>query len=278
MPRLGKIRQPRCDLLGSGRLVHELQISSDLFALFPRDIIEAVTHYLDDAQLHLSLGKNRFDRLWKTACSKSLIQKDGKPYLEENGRRPCRGSATVLGAQGVPVFGPGAINVSVFALTRAISTAVTPPTDCRVVLGVSALGYGRIRRTLAKEGRTVSHKQVQRIRRREECKVQPKPKKIPRCGAPNQAEHRHHVWTWDFILDHTDTGGKFKMLPLLDQYTRQCLTIRVERHITSAHVLEVLEKAMIQYGLPSYIRSDNGSEFIATKVQQWLKDHHIKTI
>ena len=67
IPRLGKVRQPRCDLLGSGRLVHALQISSDLFALFPRDIIEAVTHYLDDAQLHLSLGKNRFDRLWKTA-------------------------------------------------------------------------------------------------------------------------------------------------------------------------------------------------------------------
>ena len=110
------------------------------------------------------------------------------------------------------------------------------------------------------------------------ARCSPSPKKIPRCGAPNQAEHRHHVWTWDFILDHTDTGGKFKMLPLLDQYTRQCLTIRVERQITSAQVLEVLEKAMIQYGLPGYIRSDNGSEFIATKVQQWLKDHHSKTI
>ena len=79
---------------------------------------------------------------------------------------------------------------------------------------ICAMAMGRFVCTLAKEGRTVSHKQVQRIRRREECKVQPKPKKIPRCGAPNQAEHRHHVWTWDFILDHTDTGGRFKMLPL----------------------------------------------------------------
>jgi len=143
-------------------------------------------------------------------------------------------------------------------------------------------GYRRIRRVLTKEGWTVSRKQVQRIRRREGLKVRPKPKKIPRrgvsTGLPTQAEHRHHVWTWDFIFDRTDTGGTLKMMTLLDEYTRQCLTIRVERQITSAHVLEVLEKAMIQYGVPGYIRSDNGSEFIANKVQQWLRDHHIKTI
>ena len=143
-------------------------------------------------------------------------------------------------------------------------------------------GYRRIRRVLTKEGWTVSRKQVQRIRRREGLKVRPKPKKIPRrgvsTGLPTQAEHRHHVWTWDFIFDRTDTGGTLKMMMLLDEYTRQCLTIRVERQITSAQVLEVLEKAMIQYGVPGYIRSDNGSEFIANKVQQWLRDHHIKTI
>ena len=68
------------------------------------------------------------------------------------------------------------------------------------------------------------------------------------------------------------------MMTLLDEYTRQCLTIRVERQITSAQVLEVLEKAMIQYGVPRYIRSDNGSDCFATKIQQWLKDHHIRTI
>ena len=143
-------------------------------------------------------------------------------------------------------------------------------------------GYRRIRSTLAKEGWTVSRKQVQRIRRREGLKVRPKPKKISRrgvsTGLPAQATHQHHVWTWDFIFDRTDNGGTLKMMTLLDEYTRQCLTIRVERKITSAHVLEVLEKAMIQYGVPDYIRSDNGSEFIANNVQGWLKDHHIKTI
>ena len=71
---------------------------------------------------------------------------------------------------------------------------------------------------------------------------------------------------------------RFKMMTLLDEYTRQCLAMQVERQITAAQVLAVLEKAMIQYGAPDDIRSDNGPEGIAAKVQQGLKDHHIKTI
>ena len=110
--------------------------------------------------------------------------------------------------------------------------------------------YRRIRSALAKEGWTVSRKQVQRIRRREGLKVHPKPKKISRrgvsTGLPTQATHQHHVWTWDFIFDRTDNGGTLKMMTLLYEYKRQCLTIRVERRITSAHGLEVLKKAMAQ--------------------------------
>jgi putative transposase len=68
------------------------------------------------------------------------------------------------------------------------------------------------------------------------------------------------------------------MMTLLDEYTRQCLAIQVERQITAAKVLAVLEKAMAQYGGPDYIRRDNGPEFIAKKVQQGPKDHHIKAI
>ena len=148
--------------------------------------------------------------------------------------------------------------------------------------GYPRYGYRRIRVLLAKEGWTVSRKQVQRIRRREGLKVRPKPKKIPRrgvsTGLPTQAMHRHQVWTWDFIFDRTDNGGTLKMMTLLDEYTRPCLAIQVERQITAAQVLAVLEKAMIQYGVPGYIRSDNGPEFIAAQVQQWLSEHHIKTI
>jgi len=97
-------------------------------------------------------------------------------------------------------------------------------------------------------------------------------------GLPTQATHRHHVWTWDFIFDRTDNGGTLKMMTLLDEYSRQSLAIQVERQITGAEVLRVLERATIQYGVPGYIRSDNGPEFIAAKVQQWLSENQIKTI
>ena len=143
-------------------------------------------------------------------------------------------------------------------------------------------GYRRIRALLAREGWQVSRKQVQRVRRREGLKVREKPKKIPRrgisTGLPTQATHRHHVWTWDFIFDRTDNGGTLKMMTLLDEYSRQSLAIQVERQITGAEVLRVVEQTMIQYGVPGYIRSDNGPEFIANTVQQWLNDNRIKTI
>jgi len=144
------------------------------------------------------------------------------------------------------------------------------------------LYLGIIRALLAREGWTVSRKQVQRIRRREGLKIRSKSKKIPRrgrsTGLPTQAMHRHHVWTWDFIFDRTDSGGTLKMMTLLDEYSRPSLAIQVERQITAAQVLGVLEQAMIQYGVPGYIRSDNGNEFIAAKVQQWLANNQIKAI
>jgi len=133
-------------------------------------------------------------------------------------------------------------------------------------------GYRRIRVLLGREGWMVSRKHVQHIRRQEGLKVRPKPKKIPRrglsTGLPTQATHRHHVWTWDFIFDRTDKGGTLKMMTLLDEYTRQSLAIQVERPLTASEVLAVLERAMARYGVPGYIRSDNGPEFIAAKVQQ----------
>ena len=143
-------------------------------------------------------------------------------------------------------------------------------------------GYRRIRALLEQEGWQVSRKQVQRIRRKEGLKVRPKPKKCPRrggsTGLPTQATHRNHVWTWDFLFDRTENGGSLKMMTLLDEYTRQSLALRVERQMTSTQVLKVLWWAMMTYGIPAHIRSDNGPEFIAQKVQKWLKDNQIKTI
>ena len=143
-------------------------------------------------------------------------------------------------------------------------------------------GYRRIRAILEREGWSVSRKQVQRIRRKEGLKVHPKPQLIPRqgvsTGLPTQATHRNHVWTWDFIFDRTDKGSTLKMLTMLDEYTRQCLAIRVERQIRSGQVLATLWQAMMQYGIPEHIRSDNGTEFIAGKIQRWLRFNQIKTL
>ena len=143
-------------------------------------------------------------------------------------------------------------------------------------------GYRRIRAVLEREGWSVSRKQVQRIRRKEGLKVHPKPQRIPRqgvsTGLPTQATHRNHVWTWDFIFDRTDKGSTLKMLTMLDEYTRQCMAIRVERQIRSGQVLATLWQAMMQYGIPEHIRSDNGTEFIAGKIQRWLRVNQIKTL
>ena len=143
-------------------------------------------------------------------------------------------------------------------------------------------GYRRIRAVLEREGWSVSRKQVQRIRRKEGLKVHPKLQRISRqgvsTGLPTQATHRNHVWTWDFIFDRTDKGSTLKMLTMLDEYTRQCLAIRVERQIRSGQVLATLWQAMMQYGIPEHIRSDNGTEFIAGKIQRWLRVNQIKTL
>ena len=165
----------------------------------------------------------------------------------------------------------------------------TPPQQVQLHQRIVALswqypryGYRRIRALLAREGWSVSRKQVQRIRRKEGLKVRPKPPRIPRqgvsTGLPTQATHRNHVWTWNFIFDRTDKGSTLKMLTMLDEYTRQCLAIRVERQIRSEQVLATLWQAMTTYGIPEHIRSDNGIEFIAQKIQAWLRDTQIKTL
>jgi len=143
-------------------------------------------------------------------------------------------------------------------------------------------GYRRIRALLDPEGWRVSRKLVQKMRRAEGLKVKTKQKKIPRqgisTGSPTKAVYKNHVWTWDFIFDKTDNGTSLKMMTMLDEYTRRCLTIRPARRLTSHHVLETITQMIALYGPPDYIRSDNGSEFIAQKVQLWLKKNRIKTI
>jgi putative transposase len=143
-------------------------------------------------------------------------------------------------------------------------------------------GYRRIAALLREEGWAVGKRQIQRLRREAGLRVPPSKRKIVRrgvsTGLPTKALHRGHVWTWDFIADATVRGGALRMLTILDEHTRECHVLRADRALRSEDVLEWLGKAIEQHGAPQYLRSDNGSEFIAKAVQQWLKEKQIKTL
>jgi transposase InsO family protein len=143
-------------------------------------------------------------------------------------------------------------------------------------------GYRRIAALLRKEEWNVGKRHIQRLRRSLGLRVPPTKRKVVRkgisTGLPTKATHRGHVWTWDFIADATMRGGSIRMLTILDEYTRECHILRADRSLKSADVLEWMGKAIQQHGAPEYLRSDNGSEFIAKEVQKWLRDNQIKTI
>ena len=143
-------------------------------------------------------------------------------------------------------------------------------------------GYRRIAALLRREGWRVGKRHIQRLRRDAGLRVPPTKRKIVRrgisTGLPTTATHRNHVWTWDFIADATVRGGALKLLTILDEHTRECHVLWAERALKAADVLHWLQKAVEQHGAPEYLRSDNGSEFIAKIVQRWLKENRIKTI
>jgi len=90
--------------------------------------------------------------------------------------------------------------------------------------------------------------------------------------------HRNHVWSYDFIMDRTHDGRPIKMLTVVDEYSRECLAIGVERRITSDDVLFCLTELFLKHGAPDYIRSDNGPEFTAKVVRQWLDRLEVQTL
>ena len=143
-------------------------------------------------------------------------------------------------------------------------------------------GYRRITALLRREGWRVGKRHLQRLRQLEGLRVPPTKRKVSRrgvsTGLPTQAVHRGHVWTWDFIADATVRGGALRMLTILDEHTRECHVLRADRALRSQDVLTWLQKAIEQHGAPEYLRSDNGSEFIAKIVQRWLAEQRIKTI
>jgi transposase InsO family protein len=130
------------------------------------------------------------------------------------------------------------------------------------------MGYPKITKLLKDEGWRVDTRIVQRLRRELGLTVPAKkPKKRRRgssTGLPTKATHRGHVWTWDFVHDTTVRGGKLRMLNVIDEFTRECLCIYVDRRINARKVRRIISELIDIHGAPEHIRSDNGSEFIET--------------
>ena len=143
-------------------------------------------------------------------------------------------------------------------------------------------GYRIITAMLKHDGYRINRKKVYRIWRQEGLQL-PRRKVIKRrygdsSGTLRRATKVNEVWTYDFLEGRTERGGKLRMLTVLDEYTRECLTIHVARSISSRQVIKVLEWLFLVRGRPDNLRSDNGPEFIAYAIQQWLHDRHCNTL
>lgn len=142
-------------------------------------------------------------------------------------------------------------------------------------------GYRRITRLLQAEGREVNHKRVYRLWQLEGLSLKRKKnkKKAARIkGEMKRAEYPDHVWTYDFMNDVTEKGVQIRILNIIDEFSRECLAIRVGRSITSRDVVQVLDYLSLTRGMAEYIRSDNGPEFVARAIKEWLQKHKVRGI
>ena len=144
-------------------------------------------------------------------------------------------------------------------------------------------GYRRIAAMLHTAGWAVNVKRVERIWRVEGLKVPGKQPKRSRLWLNDgscvrlRPERPNHVWSYDFVEDRTHDGRKFRMLNVIDEFTRECLAIRVDRKLKSTDVIDVLSDLFILHGAPGHVRSDNGPEFIAKAVREWISAVGAKT-
>jgi putative transposase len=146
-------------------------------------------------------------------------------------------------------------------------------------------GYRKITSLLNDHyGWRVNHKRVERIWRKEGLKV---PKKQPKRGrlwlndgscVRLRPEYKDHVWSYDFMMDHTADGRSFKILNIIDEFTRECLVSFAARKIKSQDVIDQLYNLFIFRGIPDHIRSDNGPEFTSKAIRKWLGRLGVKTL
>lgn len=144
-------------------------------------------------------------------------------------------------------------------------------------------GYRRLTNELRRGSWKVNHKYVRRICREEGLKIVRRSKKRRRLGQSKngvmklRAERKNHVWSYDFVFDQLENGRALKILPIVDNFTRECLHIETAHNITGERIIEILKPLIARYGAPAFIRSDNGPEFIARAVREWLAAQNIDT-
>lgn len=145
-------------------------------------------------------------------------------------------------------------------------------------------GYRRITAMLRENGWIVNHKRIERLWRREGLKVPAKQPKRRRLWLNDgscvrlRPCYKDHVWSYDFVHCRLYNGQQFRLLTLIDEFTRECLSIDVQRRLNSEDVLERLSDLFVRRGVPDYIRSDNGPEFTARRVREWLESVEVKTL
>jgi len=166
-----------------------------------------------------------------------------------------------------------------------------PATDRPLVKAIKAVatrlpraGYRTVTKHLIRDGWVINEKKVHRLWKQEGLRV---PAKVARKRARGSTEGStqlleanavDHVWSYDFVFDQTDDGGRLKWLPILDEYSRDLMSLNVARSMTAEAVIEQLNKLVEQRGSPQFIRSDNGPEFVAKAVQKWIQDRGFKTL
>jgi len=147
-------------------------------------------------------------------------------------------------------------------------------------------GSPRVYRALRERGWRVNHKRVERLWREENMQVpqkQHRRRRLPRCGSENscvrrRAQHKNHVWSYDFVADRLEDSRKIRLLVVIDEFTRECLAIEVARSFTAMQVVDVLQYLFAVRGAPKHIRSDNGPEFVAKELCKWLDRANVETL
>ena len=145
-------------------------------------------------------------------------------------------------------------------------------------------GYRRVTALLVADGWRVNHKRVERIWQQEGLKVPARQRKRGRLWlndgscVRHRPERRNHVWTYDFVHERTHDGRALRLLTVMDEYSRECLAIRVGRRLNAKDVLSTMAGLFLQYGVPQYLRSDNGAEMTATAVREFLGNLEVGTL